>query len=285
MLSWEVPQGADAVETIVSAQEGAAPSVLYRPPITQKNVDALTDGVWYFDIRGHYASGWGPISSYRLQIDTVPPALSAASAVYDATSSVLSVFASASDAGSGVQGYALLIDNVISTTFRTADVANGSYQVPVHLGAGVHTAEIRAIDNAGNITVSNAFTFTVAASAQKPASFVVWFPSFGTGGLALFLALLLSFFSIGMNVILWMRVRIHERRIASGLDVRKIRSLTVNQLAMIEKEVVREIRVLERVRLRHDITAEEADEIGQMHRRLMELGAFIGKQIKAIEER
>jgi len=284
VLLLKVPAEADSVRTILDANASAIPIVTYRPPIDQKNLDTLTDGIWYFNIRGHYTDGWGPITLYRLQIDTVPPMFSALSAFYDATSSALSVFASASDATSGIRDYALVVDEEVVTNFKPADVANGSYRMPVNLKEGTHAAQIRAFDNAGNETSSKIFNFTVPPSVKKQNLIVSWIGSFSSGDWILFISLLLTFFSIGMNIILWTRLRFHEHRLVRGIDMRKIRSLTVSQLAVFRKEVANEIHILERAHQRRDITIEEDDEIKQMHQHLIELEAFIEKQIEAIEK-
>jgi hypothetical protein len=280
----KVPGEADALRTSLSTNANTTPHVTYRPPITQKTVDALTDGVWYFSAQGHYVDGWGPITSYRLQIDATPPVFSALSAFYDATSTALSVFASASDATSGIRNYALLVDNATSATFNPADVANGSYRVPIVLNAGVHTVQIRVFDNAGNETDSKEFTITAPASAENQNPIVGWFTSFSSNDWILFIALLFALFSVAMNIILWMRLRFHERRLARRIDTHRIRSLTVDQLTVFKKEVTSEIRILERIHQRRDITIEEGDEIKQMHGRLLELETFIGKQIEVIEK-
>jgi hypothetical protein len=282
-LVWEVPSGADAVKTVLSARDTTLPTIQYRPAITEKTVDGLSDGVIYFNIRGHYADGWGPITSYRLKTDTVPPTFSSVSAQYDATSSMMVVFAVATDTYSGVRDFTLLIDSATSTIFTEKDLMNGSYRIPQHLSEGAHVAHIVVADNAGNEVVSQAFPFIVPTQVARGG--MSWFFSFTLGSWLLLIAILLAFFSIVMNIILWIHLRQHERRLVRGTDVRKIRSLTLDQLLRLKKEVLAEAHALERAYSRRDITLAEADEIKDMHRHLIELETVIEHHVRAIEKK
>ena len=52
---------------------GVAPTVVFDPPIGNKVLKNLGDGIWYYNIRFKNASGWGAITHFKIQIDTVAP--------------------------------------------------------------------------------------------------------------------------------------------------------------------------------------------------------------------
>lgn len=69
MFDWTNAGGVSAVRLGSDKDPNGKPSVLYNDPISHKELE-LTDGVWYFHVQERGPNGWGPISTYKIQIDT-----------------------------------------------------------------------------------------------------------------------------------------------------------------------------------------------------------------------
>src|SRR3989338_4922163 len=73
-FTWAIPPDVTAVRLLVNKIPRAVPTVAYSPPISEKEVKNLEDGVWYFHARFRNSVGWGEVSHFRFQIDTKRPA-------------------------------------------------------------------------------------------------------------------------------------------------------------------------------------------------------------------
>ncbi len=72
-FTWPVSKDVTAVRVLVGKNPVSVPVVLYTPPITEKTVENLEDGVWYFHVGLKNNTGWGETAHFRFQIDTTPP--------------------------------------------------------------------------------------------------------------------------------------------------------------------------------------------------------------------
>lgn len=72
-FTWNVPADATGVRLLVGKIPGAIPTVLYTPAISEKEIKDLADGIYYFHVQFRNSAGWGEISHFRFQIDTVSP--------------------------------------------------------------------------------------------------------------------------------------------------------------------------------------------------------------------
>jgi hypothetical protein len=70
-LDWDVPASATGVRTGLSKGANDLPTVIATPPISNTTV-TVEDGTWYFHLQGRDASGWGPATHYKIQVDTAP---------------------------------------------------------------------------------------------------------------------------------------------------------------------------------------------------------------------
>jgi hypothetical protein len=300
-LMWDLPAGADAVQTLLSPTQGATPTVTYRPAIGQKVVDNLEDGVWYFNLRAHTKSGWGPTSSYKLQIDTTPPTLSGVVIVYDPVSSelVLSAAAANSDASdkislsgaaadslSGLSKIAVIVDGEEITSIPPNKLDGKTYTVPVTLQVGMHDAQLRVTDAAGNSTDSSESRFEVLQAPTFMDILRMQLGSFDTGGLLLILTLLLSCFSVLMNIVLWKKLHRYERQEGKNiLPVSKIQRDARQKLLALRKDLQKQARELERAHGRQDITPNDAAYLKKIREHLAETELFLGQKIKDVEKR
>jgi len=72
IFDWTNAQGVSAIRLGYDKNADGKPGVFYSEPISHKELD-LDDGIWYFHVQEKGSSGWGGVSTYRVQIDTVPP--------------------------------------------------------------------------------------------------------------------------------------------------------------------------------------------------------------------
>ncbi len=287
-LSWKVPAGADAVQTLVSKIKGATPSVIYRPAIAKKTTSTLEDGVWYFNLRGHTAAGWGPISSYKIQVDSTAPSLEDAQIAYEA--GAFTVSASANDALSGVAKIEVVVDDVTVASLTPQDLEQRTHTVPVSLTAGEHTAILRAVDEAGNETDSSETSFVVAEQPAWIDSLIGMLPTLSLNPMWLLLiaALLLSSLSLLMNLVLWKMLRRSqsraERMRSSKSMVGKVQRETKQNLQALKKNLRKQDKSLQKANMRADITPQDTAYLKKVRGHLAEAEAYLDQKMKEVDK-
>jgi len=153
-FGWTIPNGVTSLETILSTNPNATPTQIYDNSVSQRTVDGIADGVWYFNLRYMNTNGWGPAASYKVQIDSTPPQNFALNVETQNTQNIVTL--NAVDAMSGIDHYSIQIDN--QTPFNVAESSlpsNGQYVLPTQ-NEGEHNLVVTAYDKAGNSTQSNA---------------------------------------------------------------------------------------------------------------------------------
>lgn len=152
-FSWDVPTGVLETRLALTRDSLEAPHVRYSPPISEKSLPDLEDGIWYLNAQFRTASGLGPTESFKFQIDTVPPKnLTVETGYVDNDNSKPEIILGAEDDLSGIDHYELSI----ASSSGKKQVINidkqytgKPYQLS-SLAAGVHNVYIKAIDAAGN---------------------------------------------------------------------------------------------------------------------------------------
>lgn len=147
VLSWKLPSGAVAVQTLLGHLPGSQPSVNYRPAIYKKEIDSLTSGVWYFHVRYQTAAGWSDTAHYRMQIDLEAPKNLQITPIYGDDGSV-KLGLKAEDALSKVAYYNITVDNQSPIKIE-ATAANEPVTLPM-LSLGKHQVTVAVYDRAGN---------------------------------------------------------------------------------------------------------------------------------------
>lgn len=170
-FEWDLPTGVTAVQTGIGFSPTAAPSVTYTPPVSAKNLDPLSDGTSYFRVRFKTQSGWGPVATYQLNIDTTAPRIPSHDVSYDVLNKSLTVRAEASDAHSGIERYEILVDSRSIQSIPASDMKASGVSIPFD-DSGSHSATIVAVDAAGNRTSVDQ-QFAVPASLGEQTLFNV----------------------------------------------------------------------------------------------------------------
>lgn len=147
---WSLPAGVIAARTKINQQADFTPNVIYTPAISNKTVNDISDGIWYFHVQLKNSAGWGGVSHYRLQVDTTPPAAFQIS-LKDGISSANNrpeLSYQAQDDVSGIDHYTVAVDQGQPVT-----TTDSSYTLEP-LASGKHTVSVTAYDRAGNATAA-----------------------------------------------------------------------------------------------------------------------------------
>lgn len=294
LLTWRLPEGATEVETIISSSSSATPSVDYKPAIVEKRVAELADGVSYFNIRAKVAGAWGPVASYKLQIDSVAPKISEAKFAYDADTRTLLISdasasddavsgllisgVSADDATSGIDRYELSIDGGAPAAIPAADLANGAYRY-AYAHAGLHEAVLSVIDRAGNHSETSG-AFTVPASLADQTLWNVGGMNI-TFGWFILLILLISALSLAAAATAWYKLYMLRAGAKSRIDKRD--KLLHRSLRIYKEELERHLRTLERAGNKRELTDEEADLNEDLKKNVDDLERYLAKEFKKFD--
>jgi len=162
-FSWELPQGALEVRTLIGKSSTGNPSVSYVPPITKKKVDELPDGTYYFSLKVRTAAGWGAVSRHRVNIDTTPPKPFSITFPHGnkGWEPQPVVFFNTTDGESGIDYYDIKIDNDDKPIKVALSAESNPYVLPPQV-PGTYTLLVTAVDNAGNVRNGSA-EFTIEA--------------------------------------------------------------------------------------------------------------------------
>lgn len=253
VFDWTNVQGVSAVRLGYDKDADGKPGVLYREPLSHKELD-LADGIWYFHVQEKGISGWGPVSSYRVQVDTVPPlpfSVTFPNGTTTQSGGTLTAQFATTDELSGIGGYQVLVDG--KEYALSADEGGKPYTVSGD--AGAHLLLVRAQDKAGNLSVADG-TFSVIG-VEKPTPFNL----FAFGWLAVnYLSLLLILLAILLTLIFaaWY-IRTHftayRRRLNRRLGL--THAHVHKEFDALRKALSDEIRALEQTKFKRDLTHEE----------------------------
>ena len=152
-FSWNVPSDVSSIQTILSESQKAVPTVTYDSSVSQRTVNNITDGVFYFHLRYINNIGAGPVATYKVQIDSIPPEKFATNVISQDVSNVVTLHAT--DTTSGIDWYSIQIDSDPIIKVQKDSLVDGQFILPVR-SAGNHTLEVIAYDKAGNHTESYA---------------------------------------------------------------------------------------------------------------------------------
>jgi len=168
IFRWDVPAGVTEVLLVLSRNSGSVPFVSYTPPIPEKALEDLGEGVWYLNARFRTSGGLGPIASFRFNIDTVVPRPFniVRSDTDDLTNPRPELLFESSDTTSGIDRYELTVNGGELVNI-SANEAGRPYIISLQR-PGEKTVEIKAIDRAGNSVNSSTKIIVKAISIPKP---------------------------------------------------------------------------------------------------------------------
>ncbi len=155
-FSWPITSDITATRLLVGKMPTVTPSVLYIPPISQKTIEKLEDGIWYFHVQLKNDSGWGQTTHFRFQIDTQAPEPFSIKFVEgkETTNPQPVVLFNTTDSLSGIDYYKIKIGE--GDTFRLTEeevIKGNPYTLPLQV-PGKRSLLVQAFDKAGNYTTA-----------------------------------------------------------------------------------------------------------------------------------
>ena len=278
LFDWTNAQGVSAVRLGYDKNADGKPNVLYNDPISHKELD-LSDGIWYFHVQQKDSGGWGPISTYRVQIDTVPPLPFTVIFPYGTTTpfgSTITTQFTAHDDLSGIDKYQVAVDG----TELAATVDEGNRPYTVSGDPGTHMLLVRAYDKAGNISIADGKFFVRAGEPSSSSSFNF----FTFGWLAInYLSLILILLAIfGTLLFAAWYIRTHFSAYRRQLNHRLgLTHLHVHkEFDNLKDALTEEILTLEQAKSKRDLTREEERLVNRFKKLLDQSEQAIEKDIE-----
>lgn len=150
-FTWEVPSGVTAVRLLYNTSPLTTPTVLYDPAISERTLEDVVDGIYYFHAQFRNANGWGAVAHFRFQIDTTPPERFNIRLVdpEDPTNPTPTVLFDTEDDESGIEYYKVKIGDQDFAVVSATQVAHNPYTLPTSAN-GTQTLLVQAFDRAGN---------------------------------------------------------------------------------------------------------------------------------------
>lgn len=160
-FTWNISKDITGVRLLVGRLSNAIPTVTYIPPISERELTNLEDGIWYFSVQLRNDAGWGAVSRFRFQIDTEKPSSFDIREIErdDKTNPRAKFVFEAKDETSGIDHYEVQIDGESWQVWK--DDGSGVFETPV-LDPGKHTLIAKVFDKAGNY-LANSVEFEIQA--------------------------------------------------------------------------------------------------------------------------
>lgn len=155
-FQWDVPKKAIGMSWSVDKDYKGKPEEKVRGLLTNKTVEGLADGIWYFHLKFYDSKKWGAIGTYRVLIDTNRPESLSINIQQADQNSFPKLMFKTTDLMSGVDHYEVFV-NSFDEKEATLPEDDAQSQLAVqltNLEYGKHTALIKVLDKAGNETVS-----------------------------------------------------------------------------------------------------------------------------------
>lgn len=150
-FTWTVPPGVTEARLLYDKFPQSVPAVIYSPPILEKVLENIPDGVWYFHVQLRDANGWGSVANFRFQIDTTPPEKFSIKFVdtSDTTNPQPTALFNTTDGGSGIDRYRVKIGDRDFVAVSADAVKSNPYTLPP-TEPGKQIILVQAFDKAGN---------------------------------------------------------------------------------------------------------------------------------------
>lgn len=152
-FTWKLPSDVTAVRLLMDNKSFGIPNVVYLLPISEKKLEDLTDGIWYFHAQFKDQYGWGDIFHRRVLIDTESPESFEVTVDNegDFTNPAPTLYFESQDTPSGIDYYEVKIDDEVIATTTAPATKEKPYRLLPQI-PGEYTVEIRALDEAGNFS-------------------------------------------------------------------------------------------------------------------------------------
>jgi len=281
-FSWNLPSDITAVRLAADKEPDSAPVVSYIPPIKEKSLSDMEDGVWYFHVQFKNKKGWGEIAHYRFQIDTEKPTdFSIVSASTNlATDTQPKFIFTANDKTSGIDRYEIKIDDGEAIVWQ--DDGTHQYKTPV-LAPGNHTLAVKALDKAGNfLEQSNFFSIESLPVQTLPINPVVKENVNLSPSLIIFniLALIISILALVFSTFLFTKNLKMQKK--DGKKIKETELKLHRVFRVLKEDVEREIAMYEKTKKKRRLKPEEEKIVRRLRKDLGLAESYLDKEISKI---
>lgn len=145
-LAWKPTADVTAMRTAFSQVPDETPTTTQKLASTTAAFSGVSDGTWYFHAQYKNDAGWGPVTHFAINIDTVPPDEFDVALV---SGEVPKLSFKATDALSGVERYEVLFGTTTVGSVKEKDFADGLFTIPPTPGGEI-AVTVKAADKAGN---------------------------------------------------------------------------------------------------------------------------------------
>lgn len=154
MFQFKFPSDARELNLVLSRKETSTPQIKYAPPVSEKILEDVDEGIWYLHANYRDKSGLSQTLAYKFQIDTGLPENFQVSRKdpNDTINPSPKYELSAGDSMSGIDRYEAKIDGGEWITLSADD--SGNYALPLQT-PGKKLLTLRAYDKAGNYIESS----------------------------------------------------------------------------------------------------------------------------------
>jgi len=154
-FSWNLAPDITGVSAYFTNKPTTNPGSVSDGVFNTKSYKNLADGIWYFHLKLKNASGWGPVSHYKVKIDTTPPKSFIIKFIdgKETDNPCPTVLFDTTDSVSGIAYYKVKVGG---DNFNTV-IANVVKSNPYTLACqepGKKTILVQAFDLAGNYTIA-----------------------------------------------------------------------------------------------------------------------------------
>ena len=160
-FTWPLSNDIMSVRLLYDKNSNSQPNIVYTPPIAEKEIDNIADGIYYFHAQFKNKYGWGDISHFKFQIDTQPPepfTIKFVDGEKTDNPRPIVIF-DTTDALSGIDYYKVKIGDSDFFNVDGQILKNNSYTLPLQT-PGERTILVQAFDKAGNYATASA-DFTI----------------------------------------------------------------------------------------------------------------------------
>jgi hypothetical protein len=287
-FEWQSPKNATAVKLGYGENSAGLPQVTYQPAINTRTL-TLADGITYFSLQARTPDGWGEVSRYKVQIDTVPPEPFAVEVLRGTTEGGIPAriqFAT-SDALSGLDRYEVFLNGTKTLTY-TSDGKGVVAEMPP-VPAGTTTVEVIAYDRAGNTSSAKGEFISVVPPA-KPNFFGLIMDFLRQWGWLILnyltLLLLLLCLIVGIIFAAWYvlhRSHTYRRRLLRRLA--ETDRVLHAEFMDLREAIADELKALAEARTRRELTAEEERLIKRLNRLLDRSESTLERELISIAKR
>ncbi len=290
VFMFDLFEGVLAMRLLFDDSLDSTPTVVYSPPIASRVITDIPSGVSYLHVQYKDEHGWGPITHYKIQVDTVAPEkIIHTQIVKDGMPEDRALFSfSAFDSDSGIEKFEVILDGQTPELFTGG---SSIVYITPSLPEGQHTLQVYAYDKAGN-TTSEIIHFTSKAPAESsvvldsvkqevtPTKFVVA----GTM-LITILSIVIPFIALlillcGLLLYGWRLYTAYRTHVSA--EVEEAQLVIKKAFSLLRDDLTKDIVTLEKASKKRTLTREEAKILKRLKQNIDEAEKVVSQEVQDI---